>query len=663
MKLAKIRVTNFRSAEDTEEFDLNQVLCLVGKNEAGKTAVAQAIAGLNPHTATPVSYDIERDYPRRWLTEYKVRHAKENATIVSTLWTLTDEEKAAIEEKIGTKSLEDKPIRIYRRYGDTEPQWDLPIDYRAAVEHLIDDEHLSAPERNPLAKVSTSDELRKTLEGLSEPTEKQKRLLGRLNAYPGKNISGLVKSVLVPFFPRFMYFSHYDRMAGQLRLDNFKARVQGQQPPAILPGEQLFLDFLEYAGTSLEEITTTTTYESLNARCEAASNRITGQLLEYWTQNPNLEVEVRVTKAEPNDPAPFNAGIVARARVKNNLHKVTVPFSERSAGFIWFFSFLVKFAQVQKDGGRLVLLLDEPGLTLHGKAQADLLRYFFEKLAPAHQIIFTTHSPFMVPADDLPGVRIVEDRIKSPSPGVWVSEGTRVRDDTLVTDRDTLFPLQGALGYELTQTLFVGKNTLLVEGPGDILYLEAWSSALKRRGGPGLDRRWTICPAGGIDKIQPFVALFAGQKLNMATLSDYAKSDRKKLDSLRQNKILENERLLTFASLLGLEEADIEDVFAPTFFSSVLNRSFELPLKNHLTADSLIAADPNTSRLVKKAEAFFRVLPPELPEFDHYTPAEWLFRNSTVLDGSSQDVLDTLKQAETVIRALNRILENEQSTR
>ncbi len=126
-------------------------------------------------------------------------------------------------------------------------------------------------------------------------------------------------------------------------------------------------------------------------------------------------------------------------------------------------------------------MLDEPGLTLHGKAQADLLRYFDDKLAPKHQVVFTTHSPFMVPVDNLPSVRIVEDKIYQPKPGQWVSDGTKVRDDTLATDQN-VFPLQGALGYEITQTLFVGKHTLLVEGPGDILYLHAWSSALTRRG-------------------------------------------------------------------------------------------------------------------------------------------------------------------------------------
>src|SRR5438132_2122580 len=342
-------------------------------------------------------------------------------------------------------------------------------------------------------------------------------------------------------------------MVGEIRLDTFEARKAKQHPVftqwgEIKPGEQVFVDFLEYAGTSLKEIATANTYESLNARCEAASSHMTAQLLEYWTQNPNIEFEVRVTKAEAGDPAPFNEGIIARARVKNNLHKLSLPFSERSAGFVWFFSFLVKFAQVQKTAGNLILLLDEPGLTLHGKAQGDLLRYFAEKLAPKHQVVYTTHSPFMVPPDDLPSVRIVEDKILQSRPGQWTSEGTKVRDDTLATDRDTLFPLQGALGYEMTQTLFVGKHPLLVEGSGDILYLESWSSALRRRGKTGLDRRWTPCPAGGIDKIQPFVALFAGQKLDIAALSDYAKGDKRKVDSLKQNKVMEGDKLLTFAT-------------------------------------------------------------------------------------------------------------------
>jgi hypothetical protein len=199
-----------------------------------------------------------------------------------------------------------------------------------------------------LGSAKDTQSLRSALKAITTPTAKHIRLLERINAFPGQTITGAIKNVLKDGLPRFMYFSHYDRMDGQIRLDTFKARKAGQQQPVVDSGEQVFIDFLEYAGTSVDEIMGATTYEGLNARCEAASNSITAQLLEYWTQNPDLEIEVRVTKAEPNDKPPFNQGVIARARVKNNLHKVSVPFSERSAGFIWFFSFLVKFAQVQK---------------------------------------------------------------------------------------------------------------------------------------------------------------------------------------------------------------------------------------------------------------------------------------------------------------------------
>ena len=186
--------------------------------------------------------------------------------------------------------------------------------------------------------------------------------------------------------------------------------------------------------------------------------RITEQIFEYWTQNDDLEITVVLSEGKSADPAPFNAGPVARARVKNTLHGVTVPFSERSAGFIWFFSFLVKFAQIKKSHGNVILLLDEPGLTLHGTAQKDLLRYFAEQIAPHHQIIFTTHSPFLVPADDLASVRTVEDVVTRDARDRKQSQGTKIRSDVLTTDPQTNFPIFGAMGFEVTQTLVIAES-------------------------------------------------------------------------------------------------------------------------------------------------------------------------------------------------------------
>ncbi len=431
-------------------------------------------------------------------------------------------------------------------------------------------------------------------------------------------------------------------------------KANGQLDREENNGAKLFYEFLEYAGVPIDDILGIGTYETFNARLQAASNNITDQILEYWSQNPDLRVHVKIDPARPQDRPPFNSGTIGRARIYNELHRVDTPFSERSAGFVWFFSFLVKFAQVKRQGKPVILLLDEPGLSLHGRAQGDLLRFIEEKLAPFHQIIYTTHSPFMVPADKLLRVRIVEDLVEV-SDKRRVPIGTKVREDVLTTDPDTLFPLQGALGYEITQTLFIGKHTLLVEGVSDILYLQCLSYALKSRKRDHLDERWTICPSGGIGNVRGFVSLFGGNKLDVAVLADQTKKDLKKIEELRRSEILKSGRVWTISDFTGKAELDIEDLFAPELFVSIVNAAYQLPTSRALTPASLEAADPSV-RLVQKTEAAFRVLPDTFPTYDHFTPAAWLTRNLTVLDGDSGPIGSTLNRAEKLFSALNAAL-------
>ena len=320
-----------------------------------------------------------------------------------------------------------------------------------------------------------------------------------------------------------------------------------------------------------------------------------------------------------------------------------------------FGSFLVKFTQVKNTASPVILLLDEPGLSLHGKAQGDLLRFIDDKLGPSHQVIYTTHSPFMVPADELQRVRIVEDRVdetKTPRRSV----GTKVTQDVLRVEADTLFPLQGALGYEATQTLFIGEHTLLVEGPSDILYLQALSAALKARGRTELDPRWTICPAGGIDRIMPFVSLFAGKRLHVAVLSDEAQGAKGKVERIRKSDILRAGHFYTVADFIDAAEGDIEDIFDPGIYAVIVNRSYGLPEPHRVTVERL-DQDPSTPRVVKKVEAMFQLMPDTIPMFDHFTPAAWLIRNPDVLAEESKPIEDTLAVAEHVFEKFNGLLD------
>lgn len=648
MKLISAQVSNYRSVEDSEEFEIGQLTCLVGKNEAGKTTLLNALRGLRP--LKPFGFDRVYDYPRRFSARFDERHPDGRALIVRTRWKCGAVELAAISDLLGEGVLLKDEFEITHGFGYKEPAWKMAIDIPAALKNIASRQGLSASERNFLQGVGSTGEASKALSAVATRTAKQDAMLAELTRLG--TVTGVITNILEKACPKFFYTSHFERMSGEISVDKL---IADQQAGKVSPGDQIFLDFLQYAGTSLEELKEVKRREELKARCEAAGNEITEEIFQFWSQNHALEVTIDFDTGKPADPPPFNAGTIVQIRIRNTNHKATLPLSERSAGFVWFFSFLAQFKQLKRTAGDAILLLDEPGLTLHGKAQGDLLRYITERLLPDHQVIFTTHSPFLVPADRLEDVRIVEDVLDLGS-GRPVVKGTKVRSDVLRVDADTLFPLQGALGFDLSQTLFVGKNTLLVEGASDIVYIGVLSQALRQRKRVALDTRWVICPSGGIDKIAPFVRLFGGNHLNVAVLSDRAKGEQGKIDRLKAVDILKAGQFYTIADFLGLLEADVEDVLHIDLFCRLLNDAYSLPANKRATADALVAADPSTVRAVKQAEAFFRTMPAEVPEFDHFGPANWLLKHPELLEGDDAIVKTTLDRAEAIFSVYNKML-------
>lgn len=656
MKLIKVRIQNFRSIDNSGEFSISDTTCLVGKNEAGKTAILQALEAVNPLKEEKRKYNKTLDYPRQYYNDYKKRHPYLEAIVATTTWKLEELDVAAIETEFGPNCLTSEEIILVKRYEQSNNSWTVPINEKGVLEYIIGTFNLNAVEKSSLKKFQTSKELHSNLKNLENPTEKQSRLLKKLEGYRESEIILHAIDILVERIPKFLYSSHYDRMESPVSVE----KMMGKKRDNLLSeSDYVFLDFLEFAGTGLEElqILQQQQYENLRAKVEGASNQITDRIFEYWTQNQSLEIEFDIHSGQPEDTPPFNSGNVVEARVRNLLHRVSVPFSERSAGFIWFFSFLVRFSQVEKQHGNVVILLDEPGLTLHGKAQGDLLRYIKEKLEPKHQIIYTTHSPFMVPSDNLGAVRTVEDVvIKQESTGKFESKGTKVGDDILSKDQDTLFPLQGALGYEITQSLFVGEHTLLVEGPSDILYLQAASAALKAKNRTTLDPRWVICPSGGIDKVSAFLSLFGGNKLHVAVLTDFAKGKKGTVQRIKESELLQEGHVFTITDFCDKDEADIEDLFNPDLYVLLVNSAYELSGENTLTTEKLEEAEKSTKRQVLLAEAYFRLLPDDIPIFSHFTPSSWLIQNPNVLAQNSNGVNETLERFEKVFETFNKLL-------
>ncbi|AKQ58326.1 ATP-dependent nuclease [Bordetella hinzii] len=649
MKLTKAHITNFRSVLDTGEFTLSGVTCLVGKNESGKTTVLQALERINPVDASKKKFDKDLEYPRGYLAEYEARHPSDEATVITTTWTLDSDDVAAVEAELGEGCLKSHEIVVYKKYGEDATSWTVPLDEPQIVISLLTRFGVKAAEKKQLSVPTVTDLVAK-IAALEEASDEAKAAAAEVEKF--RKGSAVLKAIDVLYvrMPEFLYFSSYDRMDGRVQLE---ALETARANKTLNAGQQIFQDFLDFAGTSAQELQSATTFEKLKAKVEAASISISKQVFAYWSQNKNLKVEFTLEAGRSGDPAPFNSGHVMHTRIRNKLHDMTVPFDDRSAGFTWFFSFLVKFSQVQKRQGNVVILLDEPGLNLHAKAQSDLLRYFKEKLEPKHQVIYTTHSPFMVPTDNIMSVRTVEDVVvyrQGEEPEVF---GTKVGDEVLSTDRDTLFPLQGALGYELSQSLFVGEHTLLVEGPSDVLYLQAFSNALKALGREHLDPRWTLCPAGGVDKVWAFVSLFGGNKLHVAALIDYANGQKNNVEKLRKSQLLRDGHVLLATDFCNQAEADTEDLLGEELFLELVNSAYSLPEAQKLVAGSLPAGPGANLRVVPKVEAAMRLVP-LAQEFDHFQQASWLIQNPNVLDAKRHAMaFDTFNH---LFVALNKLL-------
>jgi predicted ATP-dependent endonuclease of OLD family len=428
MKLASVHVKNYRCIEDSAEFNLDQITCLVGKNESGKTSLLKALNSINPWNPEDGRLDKERDYPRRHLLDYETRHDDGEAEVVRARWKLDDSDKQALREVFGVTADHIDAFTTTRRYGADGNTWDVCISEEAVVKHVLSSASLHAEEVAELSQAPSVKELKASL--ASPKSERHAALKSYLEEHFKRDSAVLgVIDLLHPRMPKFLYFSQYQRMSGQVSLESILHKKRNSQ---LDHDDQVFVALCDLVGVPVERIAELTQFEQMNSRLEAASSRITREIFEFWSQNKHLKVQFRVDAGRPGDPPPFNAGNVVRTRIFNQHHEVTVSFDDRSTGFVWFFSFLVLFSQVQKThSSNLIILLDEPALSLHAKAQSDLLRYIEERLAPTHQVVYTTHSPFMVPAHNLTAVRTVEDVVIERPDGQVEVRGTKVGDKVL----------------------------------------------------------------------------------------------------------------------------------------------------------------------------------------------------------------------------------------
>lgn len=604
MKMTSFQVTTFRNIVDSNPITVDQfVTCLVGKNEAGKSALLEALYLLNP--GYDEKFNPEEQYPRWLIVQHRKAGDLMKRVPIKVTFQLDDEDVAAVESVLGKGVLTNTILTVERNY-ENDKIWRIPSDESKAIRNLVAD--LPPTIVLQLKKTTSLQQLKETLaaERVNDPSPERLVDLNEVDkiikekGLEKTGIRGRIKEILSPKLPVFFRFSRYSTLPGRVDFQKI-ASDKGDGPAAT--ELQTVRALLKLAGTDLKQLGNND-YELRKGELEAVQIDLTRQVFEYWKQNPNLEVLIDVDKETVNTGN--GATAVSRyldIRLRDQRTGYSNNFSQRSSGFQWFFSFLAAFSEF--EGGKpTIVLLDEPALTLHGKAQKDFLRFINERLAPSAPVIYTTHSPFMVEGDKLERVRIVED--DGPP------KGATATDEVLAHDPDSLFPLQAALGYDIAQNLFVGPHNLVVEGTSDFIYLNIMSMICAKSGLNKLDERWRLLPAGGATNIPTFVSL-VGPHLDITVLVDSNTKGMQRVMNMITINLLKGHRLIMANIATNTSEADIEDLFSEGDYLKLYNKTFGTSIK--------VSDLPANNRIVKRIEAYIQ------KEFNHSEVAETLLRN------------------------------------
>lgn len=637
MRLIEAQVHTFKNILDSSPVQIDPTItCIVGKNESGKTTFLHALYRADP-AHQRAKFDIQQHYPA-WLEKIHRREGRNltQAQPVKLTFELEAKDLSTMESQFGTGILTSKRISYARNYGNEMVWLSCDIDERSAVKHLLKDTKIPSDfsaTADQAAKLSDIDGLIQKLKAdagesatvASTSLEAAKaKLLGK-----EKDIKSAVKAILWQNTPQFFYFDDYSSLPGTIKI----RELLSKKPDTLTENEATARSLLQLAGTENEYLLNAD-YEVRKRELENIANSLTHDVLKYWTTNPELRVLIDITQITVTSPQGGQQSVLDELKIRlwDDRHLLSLPFDQRSTGFRWFFSFLAAFSEFEHRSKPVIILLDEPGLGLHARAQKDFLRFIEERLSTKCQVIYTTHSPFLVQPDHLERVRLVEDKGRET--------GSRVTSDVLATDKDTIFPLQGALGYDLAQHLFVAPHNLVLEGTSDYTFFLIISSFLKTSGREGLNDKWSLVPVGGADLIPSFVALL-GHHLEVTVLLDSRKEGNQRLSKLVEQGILAKNRIISIGDIIGKKSADTEDLFEVSEYLNLYNQAFS----SGIVEADLIGNDPIVSRIARHIKQ---------DRFDHGRPADVFMRQrDTILSSLSPATLDRF---ESLFKRINATL-------
>lgn len=598
MRLRKFRVQGYRCIHDSGEINVGDLAAFVGRNESGKTTILEALTLLNKDTKVS-ELDLCDEMTEELKSEIKLAEGE---------FVLNENEILLIREKF--PNLQDiRKMKIYRTNKNPRIQYDfgeVKISGEAS-KRLNSWENFVDRLKSFVAAMPNPIRIRVDIKFLNSPPPRTREVFMDLMAEFNNNIyliasqdqqvisewkniyqdlesifdnmligtnerSALENFIEDKLHPRFVYFSDYKKILGNIDLEEFVRESKGIRSKGLEYVEEF--DKAETVNNLfyLAELDAQKLDDAKNSPSRLikllniSSRRLSERLNPAWKGDP-IHVELR-----------WNPGNVLSV-VISDVHKDgtvtnTGLLNRRAEGFKWTFSFIVNFAaETQKaELKEAILLLDEPARNLHPAQQrgiSDLLK----GLAGSNQILYATHSPFMIFDYTQGNLLVVElDKRRHLS---------RIYYDYWNADDQTLIPILYGLSRGLVESIvdkqigFNSRPVIIVETMSDCMYLNAFDRFLKD---PNLSMNpLNIVPAYTKNSVISLAIFYKNHGYDTFILLDNTEESRKIADELQKNEFKSVQMI--FFELGGQPRLFIEDLMMEDDYLFAVNQTYEVKLR------------------------------------------------------------------------------------
>lgn len=583
VRLAKVRVQNYRSIVDSGDVDLDgETTCIVGALGSGKTSFMKMVSGVDQAVTfssaeLPLKSQTRQDFldgkiaaeqiPQltatfsveksdlhsmpdeyRGVTEIEARRSfggkvtlipkggdipeidveKESDLIKKNLSHITDTFENCI--KLGMNNLAphrgrlDETVENFRR-----------SDFRNVGEISLNTTTL----RNVLNSIPADERMRGASDAaMSEITSALNEIQNKIGNHPYRKLHDLV--------PKPVYKDSVFALEDAILLDEFIADPKKSET---------FYSIAVVAGltpSALKNIRNAEQAE-IKSYLDAKSARLSDCLNQFWKQETH-EFELGTDKEK------------LTFLVKDKTAETKTSVLDRSEGFRWRTAFFLEVSTIlAQKHGRSIILLDNPGTELHDDGKHDVLRFISSAASSDHlQIVYSAHERALVDPWRTDRIRIAK----------LTKDGTKLQKVTDSSGPDLLHAIRKNIGSPARYSLFGAPVTVFFEGMSDMNMVSAVNEYIERQNGASkyLNKdSFSINAMGGLSKAPAALKLYKQPGLRFVIVVDSGTATEDVKKKIKPE--LWDAHFVEVKQIIG-RDGDTEDMVHPELYHAAFKSAY-----------------------------------------------------------------------------------------